>query len=269
MSAATHVTLPAGHRLRVQLDGAEGAPWIVLANSLGADHRMWDAQIDMLVRRFRVLRFDTRGHGGSDTPPGDWTLANLEDDTLALMDALGIERADYMGLSMGGMAGMGLALRAPHRFGRMVVADGRADAPQAFRDNWDARIARVRAGGLAAIVDQTLEGWVTADWRAANPAGVAAIRAMVTDNDAEGYCRCCAALKGLDCLPRLGAVTIPMLYVVGEHDTGAAPGVMQAMADATPGARLEVVADAAHLSCIDNPAGFNRAVGAFLGLGVS
>lgn len=254
------------HRLWSRVDGPEGAPWIVLANSLGADHGMWDPQMPMLTRRYRVLRFDTRGHGQSDTPPGDWTLADLEDDTLALMDAHGIDRADHMGLSLGGMCGLGLALRAPARFGRMVMADGRADAPAPFRANWDARIATVRAGGLEAIVEQTLAGWVTQGWIAANPDGAAAIRAMVTANDPEGYCRCCAALKGLDYLRRLGEITIPVLYVVGEHDKGAPPEVMRAMADATPGARLEVVADAAHLSNLNNPAGFNRAVGAFLGL---
>lgn len=263
----THVTIPGtGQRLWVQIDGREGHPWIVLANSLGADHSMWDPQIDMLTQRYRVLRFDTRGHGKSDTPPGDWTLADLEGDTLALMDALGIEQADYMGLSMGGMVGLGLALRAPDRFGRMVMADGRADAPPAFCTNWDNRIALVREKGLNGIVDATLQTWFTPDWQAANPDQVARVRAMVLGNDPVGYCRCCAALKGLDHLRNLGQISIPLIYVVGDVDKGAAPEVMQAMADATPNSRLEVVAQAAHIANMNNPAGFNRAIGAFLGL---
>lgn len=255
-----------GPRLWVRIDGPKGHPWIVLANSLGADHTMWDPQIAMLTQRYQVLRFDTRGHGKSDTPPEDWTLADMEADTLALMDAHGIERADYMGLSMGGMVGLGLALNAPQRFGRMVIADGRADAPEAFRTNWDNRIAKVQAGGLESIVDMTLQTWFTPDWITANPDQVSRVRDMVLANDPAGYCRCCAALKGLDHLRHLGEVTLPLIYVVGDADKGAAPEVMQAMADATPGSRLERVEQAAHISNMNNPAGFNRAIGAFLGL---
>lgn len=264
----TRVALPgADHKLWVQIDGAEGRPWIVLGNSLGADHTMWDPQIDMLTRHYRVMRFDTRGHGRSDTPAGDnWTLADLERDTLALMDAHDIEVADYLGLSMGGMVGLGLALETPQRFGRMIMADGRADAPEPFRANWDTRIAKVEAEGLAGIVEPTIQTWFTADWLAANPDQAAAVRDFILANDPVGYCRCCAALKGLDYLRRLGEITLPLLYVVGEGDKGASPEVMQAMADATPGARLAVVADAAHVSNMNNPAGFNQAIMGFLGL---
>ena len=263
----THVTIPgSGHRLWARIDGTEGAPWIVLANSLGSDHTMWDPQIEMLARRYRVLRFDTRGHGKSETPPGDWTFADLEADTLALMEAHGIDKADYMGLSLGGMVGLGLALRAPQRFGRMVVADGRADAPEAFLANWDNRIGKVRAEGLQGIVDMTLQTWFTPDWIEANPETVERVRAMVLGNDATGYIRCCEALKGLDYLRHLGKITIPVRYMVGDVDKGAAPGVMREMAEATPGSRLDVIDEAAHISNMNNPAGFNRAVGAFLGL---
>jgi 3-oxoadipate enol-lactonase len=263
----THVTIPgSGRRLWTRVDGGEGRPWIVLANSLGSDHSMWDPQIEMLTRRYRVLRFDTRGHGKSDTPPGDWTLADLEADTLALMDAHGIDKADYMGLSLGGMVGLGLALRAPQRFGRMVMADGRADAPEAFLANWDNRIGKVRAEGLQGIVDMTLETWFTPDWIEANPETVKSVRAMVLGNDPEGYILCCGALKGLDYLRRLGEIAVPILYVVGEADKGAAPEVMREMANATPGSWFEVVAGAAHIANMNNPEGFNRAIGAHLGL---
>ncbi|MBC7179680.1 MAG: alpha/beta fold hydrolase, partial [Roseovarius sp.] len=187
-------------------------------------------------------------------------------DTLALMDAHGIDKADYMGLSLGGMVGLGLALRAPQRFGRMVMADGRADAPEAFLANWDNRIGKVRAEGLQGIVDMTLETWFTPDWIEANPETVKSVRAMVLGNDPEGYILCCGALKGLDYLRRLGEIAVPILYVVGEADKGAAPEVMREMANATPGSRFEVVAGAAHIANMNNPEGFNRAIGAHLGL---
>lgn len=263
----THVTIPgSGHRLWVKIDGGADRPWIVLANSLGSDHTMWDPQIALLGRHYRVLRFDTRGHGKSDTPAAPWTLADLETDTLAVMDAHGIDRADYMGLSLGGMVGLGLALRAPQRFGRMVMADGRADAPAAFVENWNNRIGKVQAEGLAGIVDMTLQTWFTPDWIAANPEAVDRVRAMVLGNDAAGYIRCCEALKGLDYLRHLGKVTIPVLYVVGEVDKGAAPEVMREMAEATPGSAFKVVPGAAHISNMNNSAGFNAAISAFLGL---
>ena len=253
-------------RLHTRVDGPAGAPWIVLSNSLGANLSMWEPQAAMLARYYRVLRYDTRGHGDSPTPAGGWTLDDLVVDVVRLMDAYGIERADFMGLSMGGMTGLGLALAHPGRVGRLICADARADAPEPFRQNWDARIAKVEEGGLAAILPMTLESWLSADWRAANPEGVAAVEAMVLGNDAAGYVGCCRALKGLDYLRHLGGMRVPVLYIAGEQDKGAPPAVMRAMAEATPGSRFVEIAGAAHVANLNAPDAFNAAVADFLGL---
>lgn len=252
------------YALNTRVDG-EGDDWIVLSNSLGADLSMWDEQIEVLSAKYRVLRYDTRGHGGSDTT-GAVTLADLGADVIALMDAMGIEKAAFMGLSMGGMIGMGLAVDHADRITRVVCADGRADAPEPFRAMWDTRIEAVENGGLEAIVDGTLGSWLTQDWRDANPDRLAEVREMVLANDPAGYIACCHALKGLDCLRRLGGAGAPVLYVGGDQDMGAAPAVMQAMADATPGGVYVPIPNAAHVANINAPAAFNAAISSFLGL---
>jgi 3-oxoadipate enol-lactonase len=254
----------AGGAIRTQIDGPEGAPWVVLSNSLGADLTMWDPQVPALAATHRVLRYDTRGHGGSATVAAAFTMADLVADAVAVMDAHGVARADFVGLSMGGMTGLGLALAHPARLHRLVCADARADAPEAFRANWDARIARVTEGGLEAILDATLEGWLTPGFRAANPDVVAKVRAMVLSHDPAGYVGCCAALKTLDYFKDLGRITVPTLYVCGEHDKGAAPEVMRAMTAATPGASFVLIPDAAHVANLNAPEDFNAALRAFL-----
>ena len=255
-----------GYALNCEVDGPEGADWIVLSNSLGANLSMWDDQMPLLTSRFRTLRYDTRGHGGSDAPAGPYSFADLTGDVLRLLDHFGIEKPAFMGLSMGGMTGLGLAIDHPDRISRVICADGRADAPEPFRANWDQRIEKVEAGGLEAIVDGTIASWFTADWRAANPDRVEAIRAMVLGNDPQGYIGCCLALKDLDYLRRLGSAGVPILYVGGRQDMGAAPEVMQAMADATPGGVYVPVENAAHLANINAPEAFNTAIQGFLEL---
>lgn len=254
-----------GFSLNTRVDGA-GDDWIVLSNSLGADLTMWDDQIELLTTNYRVLSYDTRGHGGSDTPGAVTSFADLNGDVIALMDHFGIETAAFMGLSMGGMTGMGLAIDHADRVSRVVCADARADAPAPFQANCDARIAAVTEGGLEAIIEGTLGGWLTEGWRNANPERVAQVRAMVLANDPQGYIACCHALKGLDCLRRLGDAGAPVLYVGGDQDMGAAPAVMQEMADATPGGRYVSIPDAAHVANINAPEAFNAAIAAFLGL---
>jgi 3-oxoadipate enol-lactonase len=256
----------AGGAIWARVDGTEGAPWIVLSNSLGADHRMWDAQMPLLAPHFRVLRYDTRGHGRSATVPEPFGMDALVADLVAVMDAHGIDRADVMGLSLGGMTGMGLALAHPARVGRLIVADARADAPEGFRQNFAGRIARVQAGGLAGIVDGTLDSWFTADWRAANPDEVARVRAMILSHDPAGYIACCNALMTLDYLRHLGGIVAPTLYLGGDVDAGAAPEVMAAMAAATPGSSHVAIPSAAHVANINAPDAFDAAIRRFLKL---
>lgn len=256
-----------GHiTLNCRVDGDSGQDWLILSNSLGATMAMWDDQIPALTARYRVLRYDTRGHGQSDAPKGPYSFADLTGDVLALMDHFGINRAAFMGLSMGGMTGMGLAIDHADRVTRVVCADGRADAPEGFRTMWDARISRVREGGLAAIVQGTVESWLTEEWRAANPDRVAAIAQMVQSNDPEGYIACCLGLKDLDYLKRLPQAGVPILYVGGDQDRGAAPEVMQAMADSTPGGVYRQIKGAAHVANINAPEAYLAAIADFLDL---
>ncbi len=255
-----------GYALNCAIDGPDGADWLVLSNSLGANLSMWDDQIPLLTRRYRVLRYDTRGHGGSDAPEGPYSFCHLTGDVLRLLDHLGIEQSAFMGLSMGGMTGLGLAIEHGDRVSRVVCADGRADAPEGFRTMWDERIAKVEAGGLEAIVDGTLASWLTEDWRLANPDRVSAVKKMVLGNNPQGYIACCLALKELDYLRRLPGATVPILFVGGRQDMGAAPEVMQAMADATPGGVYIPIEGAAHVANINAPAAYNAAIAEFLGV---
>ncbi|MEO0830244.1 MAG: alpha/beta fold hydrolase, partial [Pseudomonadota bacterium] len=182
------VSLGSGLALNTAIDGEEGKPWLVLSNSLGADLSMWNPQIELLTKAYRVLRYDTRGHGGSAAPPGPYSFADLVGDVIALMDAHEIKQAAFMGLSMGGMTGLGLALDHPARVSRVICADGRADAPGPFRAMWDQRMAAVTENGLAGIVDGTLATWFTEAWREANPDKLAEVRSVVVGKDRCGWC---------------------------------------------------------------------------------
>mgnify|MGYP000648664908 CR=1 FL=1 len=153
------VTLRSEIALNTRVDGPRDRPWLVLSNSLGADLSMWDPQIPLLTKRYRVLRYDTRGHGQSDVPPGPYSLDDLVRDVRELFLAFGIQRASFMGLSMGGMTGLGLATLHPERIERVICADARADAPKEFKAMWDKRIATIEHGGLEAIVDGIMAMW--------------------------------------------------------------------------------------------------------------
>lgn len=245
---------------------ASDASWIVLSNSLAADHTMWDPQMPVLTRRYRVLRYDARGHGGSDAPPGPYSFDMLVADVVALFDHFRIQRATFMGLSLGGMTGLGLALGHPDRVARLVCCDARADAPAPFVSSWDDRIAAIDAGGMAAILQGTVERWLAPDFRVSHPQVVARVEAMILATDPEGYKACAAALKRLSYFTSLARMSVPTSYVVGSDDLGAPPTVMRAMAKVTPNATLAVIPGAHHLPNLDHPAEFEAAVASFLGL---
>jgi 3-oxoadipate enol-lactonase len=254
----------AGGRLFARVDGEEGRPWLVLSNSLAADHTMWDPQMPLLTQRYRVLRYDTRGHGRSDAPPAPYSFDELIADVIAVMDHHGIERAAYMGLSLGGMTGLGLALAHPDRLSALVCCAARADNPEPFVKSWDERIAAVDRAGMEGLVSDAIERWLTPAFRAAHPEEEAKLAAMIRATKPEGYKGCAAALKTLNYLKDLGRMRVPSLYVAGSEDAGAPVPAMQAMADATPGARLAVVPDAAHIANVNNPDGFARAISSTL-----
>jgi 3-oxoadipate enol-lactonase len=251
-------TVPSGGAiLSARIDGDDGKPWMILSNSLAADLHMWDGQVEALTRTHRLLRYDTRGHGQSTAPEGPYDFAMLVANMVALLDHVGADRADVMGLSLGGMTALGLGLTHPGRVGRMVVSDARADNPPPFVASWDERIAAISAGGMEAIREGTLSRWFT-------PRCPAEIRdragAMILATSVAGYTGCAQALKRLDYLRHLHEMTVPVLYVVGAEDMGAPPAAMQAMADATPKARLVTLPGLAHVPNMENPDLFNDAV---------
>jgi len=258
----TRFTVDAGGvALSAQVDGAAGKPWLLLSNSLAADLSMWDDQIATLTVTHRVLRYDTRGHGASAAPAGPYSFDELVADMVAVLDHVGADKADVMGLSLGGMTALGLGLAEPGRVRRMVVCDARADAPPPFVQSWADRIAAIRAGGMAAVVDGTLARWFTPG---VEPSVLARARAMILGTSPTGYEGCAGALKRLDYLRHLGRMAVPLRYVVGAEDLGAPPAVMRAMAEATPGASFVEIPGTAHLPNMENPAAFAAALVDFL-----
>jgi len=251
---------------RIEASDRSDPSWLILSNSLAADHTMWDAQIPALTSRYRVLRYDTRGHGLSDAPEGPYSFDMLVEDVVALMDHHGIDKASYMGLSLGGMTGLGLALKHPGRVEKLVCCDARADGPERFVKGWDDRLAVVAREGMRGILQGTIERWLVPSFRAAHPEVVAQVERMILATSVTGYKGCAEALKRLDYLKDLPRISRPTLFVVGAEDMGAPPQAMRAMADAVPRARLVVIPDAAHLPSLDNTAAFNEAVAGFLGL---
>lgn len=261
------VTVPGGVGISVRIDGKEENPWLVLSNSVTATHRMWDPQMEMLTKKYRVLRYDARGHGESDAPSPPYSFDDLVSDVVGLMDHFEMKDPAFMGLSLGGMTGLGLALLRPKRLKKLVCCDARADAPPAFIQGWDDRIKIVREKGFAAIAPGTVERWLSADFRADNPSRVAEIEEMIRSTSFAGFEGCAAALKRLDYLSALDRIEVPTLFVVGSEDQGAPPAVMRSMAERVRNARLETIQGSAHLPNLDNPKGFAAAISEFLGLG--
>lgn len=257
-----------GARLRMREDAgpAPDAPVLLLSNSLAASMRMWDRQVALLTRRYRLVRYDTRGHGESEAPAGDYDFDLLVEDMAAVLDAAGVARAAVMGLSLGGMTALGFALTHPGRVERLVCCDARADAPPPFVASWDERVAAIRAGGMAAILEPTLDRWLDPGFRAARPDVAAWVAEMIVSTPVAGYAGCAAALKRLAFLPELHRIAAPTLFVRGEADGGAPADAMRAMAAAVPGALFAEVPGARHLPNLDNEAGFAQAVSGFLGL---
>ena len=250
-----------GCRLWYSVEGpADGEP-LLLSNSLGTTADLWAAQLPELARSFRVIRYDTRGHGRSQAPPGPYTLERLGQDALAVLDAAGATRAHVCGISLGGLTAMWLALFAPDRVGRIVLAN--TNARVGTNESWDQRLADVRAHGMAAVAAATLERWFTPSFREHGAETCERIRAMVSACSPEGYAGCCAALRGADLREQLSAITAPALVITGVHDPVTPPAAAADLAARIPHARL-VTLPAAHLSNVEQAAAFTSAVLVFL-----
>lgn len=241
-----------------------GRPWLVFSHSLAADHTMWAPQVAQFAADFNVLRYDTRGHGASDAPPPPYTLELLADDLRALLDAVGIERCHFVGLSMGGMIGQMAALRHPRRFDSLVLADTSSRYPASMRPVWEERIAAVQgANGMAAIAPATLQRWFTAAFRRRELDTVARVGRQIRATPVAGYVGCARAIMTLDLTARLATIDLPVLVIVGEEDPGTPPAMAEEIVRAIPGARLERIPNAAHLSNLEQPQRFNAALRAF------
>ncbi len=240
-------------------------PWLTLSHSLCCDSSMWVPQLAALEEHFTVLRFDTRGHGQSEAPAGAYTFEQLTDDVLGLLDTLKIERTHYCGLSMGGMIGQHLALRAPHRIDRLVLADTTSRMPPESRALWPERIRIAQTQGMAALAESTLARWFTPPYRAAHPEVMQRIGDLIRATPVAGYVGCAQAIAGIDITDRLHEVKAPTLVIVGADDGGTPPSMSQEIAAAIPGARLEIIPDASHLSNIEQAEAFNALLIGFLG----
>ena len=259
------LTVRAGDALlEVRIDGDAAQPWLILSNSLAADMTMWTSQVAEFSCHRRLVRYDARGHGGSSAPPGPYDFNRLVGDVVAILDRLDISQTDIVGLSLGGMTALGLGLSHPERIRKLVCCDARAEFPPAAIAGWDQRMQAVAAGGVAAIVEETLARWFTPATFRERPEIIRSARAMMLTTSAEGYLGCVSALKALDYRRRLPQLRIPTLYLVGEQDGGAPPDVMREMADVTPHAEFAVVLGAAHIANWEAPEAFNAAVLGFL-----
>lgn len=222
-------------------------PAVVLSNSLGSTHRMWDAQIADLEKRFTVVRYDTRGHGASPVPDGPYTIDDLADDVIALLDRLGIDRAHIVGLSLGGMTAMRLAARNPERVARMVLLCTGAALPPAHA--WTDRAATVRVEGSQAVAAAVVDRWFSPGY----PGDRAPWEAMVAATPAEGYAGCCEAIAQLDLRQQLSTISAPTLAIAGADDPATPPAKLEEITNAIPDAKLLVVEHAAHLANAEQP----------------
>jgi 3-oxoadipate enol-lactonase len=238
-------------RLHHELSGPDGAPVLVLSNSLGTTGEIWDGQVPALRERFQVLRYDHRGHGRSEVPPGPYTLAELGQDLLALLDGLGVERFSLCGLSLGGMVGMWLAAHAPERVERLALVS--TSALLGPPEMWADRAALARDKGTAALSETAAGRWFTARFRRHEPDTVARILATLAATPGEGYAGCCEAIAAMDLRPDLPRITAPTLVVAALDDPATPPSHAEVIVEGIGHARRELVLDASHLVSVEQP----------------
>jgi 3-oxoadipate enol-lactonase len=256
-----------GIEIAYRLDGDYSAtkPWMVFSHSLACDHTMWDPQVAAFSRACNLLRYDIRGHGQSSAPGGEYSLDELAGDLKGLLDAMEIRRCHFVGLSLGGMIGQMAALRFPLRFASLTLADTSSRYPSEIKPVWDERIALARSpAGMKAVAPSTLERWFTPMFRLQHAEAVARIGRVIRGTPVNGYVGCAHAIARLNLTERLKNIDCPVLVIVGEEDKGTPPAMAEEIVRAIPGARLERLPDAAHLSNLEQPEAFNRALRSFL-----
>jgi len=247
--------------LNYQIDGAETAPPLLLSNSLGTSLEMWEPQMAALAGRFRVIRYDSRGHGRSTVTPGPYTIEQVANDALGLLDKLGVPRAHFCGLSMGGMVGMWLGIHAPQRIDRLVLANTAAKI--GTTEMWNARIDAVRKGGMASIASAVLARWFSSQLLEAPTPIISQMRATLEGVSTEGYTASCAAVRDMDQRHQVSRIRAPTLVIAGteDHATPAEDG--RFVAERVPNAHY-VELPAAHLSNVQAASAFTQALMQFL-----
>lgn len=256
----TDITV-AGETFNVLVEGDETKPVLMISNPLGVDLRLWDRQVPAFLEHFRVIRYDSRGHGASVADEGPYSIAGLAQDALGILDALGVEKAHWLGLSKGGLVGQWLLAHARERIGRAVLANTAAQisAP----DVWNERIETVREFGLEGIAESVAERWFSESFREADPEAVENVLAMLRQTPAQGYAAAAAAIRDADQREIIRSITNPVLVIVGRHDQSTPPGLGALVASSIEGAQLATL-DASHISNIEDAENFTKAVVDFL-----
>jgi 3-oxoadipate enol-lactonase len=250
-----------GCRLNAQVEGPERAPVLMLCNSLGTDLHMWDDQVEAITGRFRLVRYDRRGHGKSEAPKGPYNMEMLGRDALAVMDGMGVQKVNWCGLSMGGMVGMWLGANAPQRIERLVLSN--TSAYMADKQIWNERFKTLRTGGTAAIADGTMERWFTKGFRERAPQAVARLKQMVLETPVEGYIGCGEAVRDMDHREIIRKIAAPTLVIAGRHDPATTVEAGEFLRDRIPGAKLAVL-EAAHIANVEQPQAYTDTLLDFL-----
>ena len=254
-----------GISMHYTLNGPASAQVVTLSHSLATNLAMWEPQASALAARYRVLRYDTRGHGGTDAPGGPYSLDQLAEDAVALLRALGIERTHFVGLSMGGMIGQVLALKHSEMLRSLVLCDTASQISPHAKPMWDDRIRATETQGMEPHVEPTLGRWFTPSYIEGHPDVLERVRTMIRQTKPQGYIGCCHAIKDLDLTDRLSAIAVPTLIVVGEDDAGTPVAASRAIHERIKGSALVILKSASHLSNIEQPEAFTKAFLDFLG----
>lgn len=244
------------------LGGEPHLPVLVFANSLGTDFRIWDFVVERLSGRYRILRYDKRGHGLSETTPAPYSLVDHVEDLTALLDHLSIGRVAVVGLSVGGLIAQGLAARHPDRVAALVLSNTAHKI--GTEQSWNTRIETVRKGGIDGIADMVMQLWFTPAFRQPDNAAFAGCRTMLARSPLEGYVGTCAAIRDADLTESTRALAVPTLCIAGDQDGSTPPDLVRSMADLIRGAEFRIIADAGHIPCIEQPAAVADLVASFL-----
>jgi 3-oxoadipate enol-lactonase len=253
-----------GISVHYTLEGPASGPVITMSNSLASNLSMWEPQMPILTSRYRVLRYDTRGHGGTEAIAGPYSLDELSEDVRALLRALGITRTHFIGLSMGGMIGQIIAIKYPQMLQSLVLCDTMSRVPTEAKPMWDDRIHTAETGGMEPLVEPTLARWFTEPFRQKGSPVLDQVRTMIRSTPPRGYTGCCHAIAALNLTDHLKAITLPTLIIVGEDDPATPVAASHVIHEQIRGSELVILKSAAHLSNLEQPEAFNQALTAFL-----